>query len=143
MAFKEYASYDGLGLAELVRKGEVTAAELVEEAITRIERHNPVINAVVYELFDRARADAAKAAQDEAGPFQGVPFVVKDLLANIEGVPNTSGSRLLEGAVSAFDAELVKRYRRAGLIAVAKTNAPEFGIVPTTTSGEIENRIYT
>ena len=59
MAFKEYASYDGLGLAELVRKREVTAAELVDEAIARIERHNPVINAVVYELFDRARAEAA------------------------------------------------------------------------------------
>ncbi len=132
MAFKEYASYDGLGLAELVRKREVTAAELVDEAIARIERHNPVINAVVYKLFDRARAEAAKQAPDESGRFQGVPFVVKDLLANIEGVPNTSGSRLLEGAISGFDAELVKRYQRAGLIAVAKTNAPEFGIVPTT-----------
>ena len=132
MAFKEYASYDGLGLAELVRKREVTAAELVDEAIARIERHNPVINAVVYELFDRARAEAAKQAPDDGGRFQGVPFVVKDLLANIEGVPNTSGSRLLEGAISGFDAELVKRYRRAGLIAVAKTNAPEFGIIPTT-----------
>ena len=100
MAFKEYASYDGLGLAELVHKREVTAAELVDEAIARIERHNPAINAVVYELFDRARAEATKQAPGEGGRFQGVPFVVKDLLGNIEGVPNTSGSRLLEGAVS-------------------------------------------
>jgi len=132
VAFKEYASYDGLGLAELVRKGEVTAAEIVDEAIERIERHDPVINAVVYELFDRARADAAKKTPAESGAFPGVPFVLKDLLANIQGVPNTSGSRLLQGSVSAFDAELVKRYERAGLIAVAKTNTPEFGLVPTT-----------
>ncbi len=132
MAFKEYASYDGLGLAELVRKKELTAAELVEEAIARIERHNPLINAVIHELFEHARVQSTKSLPAEIGPFAGVPFVVKDLLGNIQGVPNTSGSRLLEGSASRFDAELLNRYRRAGLIPVAKTNTPEFGLLPTT-----------
>lgn len=132
MAFKEYASYDGLGLAELVQKNEVTPAELVEEAIARVERHNPVINAVVHELFERARANAAQISSAGSNTFAGVPFVVKDLLGNIQGVPNTSGSRLLEGFSSPFDAELINRYRRAGLIPIAKTNTPEFGLLPTT-----------
>ena len=133
MAIAEYASYDGLGLAELVRKGDVKAEELVEEAISRIERHNPALNAVVHPMYEMAReAAATPPASGQAGPFQGVPFVVKDLLASYRGVPNTSGSRLLEGIVADVDAELVVRYKRAGLIGVAKTNAPEFGIVPTT-----------
>ncbi len=133
MAFREYCDYDGLGLAELVRRGEVSAPELVEEAIRRIEVHNPALNAVIFKMYDQAQ-EAAKNQPEpgEGGPFQGVPMVLKDLLGNYAGVPTTSGSRFLEGHVDAYDAELVVRFKRAGLIAVAKTNAPEFGILPTT-----------
>ena len=67
MAFAEYGEYDGLGLAELVRRGEVSAAELVEEAISRIERHNPVLNAVVYKAYEQARS-----GQPAGPPGEGV-----------------------------------------------------------------------
>ena len=87
MAFKEYADYDGLGLAALVAKGEVTPAELTEAAIERIERHNPTLNAVVHKAYDEARAAAAGALPD--GPFRGTPFLIKDLGAQVQGWPRT------------------------------------------------------
>ena len=77
MGFAEYADHDGLGLAELVRRREVTPAELVEAALERIERHNPILNAVVYKPYDDARRTAKGRLPD--GPFTGVPFLVKDL----------------------------------------------------------------
>ncbi|HWD25860.1 MAG TPA: amidase family protein [Rhizomicrobium sp.] len=132
MAFAEYADYDGLGLAHLVRKGAVTPLELVEEAIARIEKHNGVLNAVVYKAYDEARA-AAKGKLPE-GPFKGVPFLIKDISMEVAGWPMTNGSALLEGYVSKDDAELTKRYRAAGMVLAGKTNTPEFGI-PGTTEG--------
>lgn len=133
MAFAEYASYDGLGLAELVRKGEVSARELVDEAIARIERHDPKLNAVVYRMDEQAHQIAERQPEPgRGGPFQGVPLVLKDLLGDFAGVPTTSGSRFLAGNVASQDSTLVTRYREAGLIPVAKTNAPEFGLLPTT-----------
>ena len=71
MPVKEYANYDGLGLAELVSKGAVSPAELVEAAIERIEKHNGALNAVVYKAYDEARATARGALPE--GPFRGVP----------------------------------------------------------------------
>ena len=133
MSLSEYASCDGLGLAELVARREVTAAELVEEAIQRIERHNPEINAVIYPMYDLARELARQQPPPgEGGPFQGVPFLLKDILADHEGVPTTFGCRFMQGAVAAQDSELVARYKRAGLVALGKTNVPELGTMPTT-----------
>ncbi|MDH3843899.1 MAG: amidase family protein, partial [Myxococcales bacterium] len=83
--FEEYDAYDGLGLAELVRAGQVRSRELVEECIARIERVNPKINGVVRPLYDRARAQSQEALGE--GPFAGVPFLVKDLIQCIPGVP--------------------------------------------------------
>lgn len=134
MAISDYASYDGLGLAELVKKNEVTALELVEEAISRIERHNPTLNAVVYEFYDRARDAARQLDLERAGPFAGVPFLLKDILGEMEGVPTVSASKLLQGQVSPVDSDLVARFKAAGVIPLAKTNAPEFGLVATTES---------
>ncbi len=88
----DYADHDGVGLAELVAQRKVTPAELIEAAIARVERHNPKINAVVYQAFDEARA-GADALPD--GPFRGVPFLVKDLMIAVAGWPRTSGSRYL------------------------------------------------
>ncbi|HZC17141.1 MAG TPA: amidase family protein [Caulobacteraceae bacterium] len=130
MSFPDYSEYDGLGLAELVRKGEVSASELVEAAIERIERHNPAINAVVHKAYDEARA-AAKGSLPE-GPFTGVPFLVKDLLITVAGWPRTSGSRFAKGVVDAEDSGLMRRYRSSGIIPLGKTNLPEFGITGTT-----------
>jgi amidase len=134
MSFKEYASYDGLGLAELVAKGEVTPLELVEEAIARIEKHNPKLNALVYKMYDEARKLARRTPPSRPGPFHGVPFLLKDILGDYAGVPTTSACRFMQGNPAQVDAELVARYKRAGLIALGKTNAPELGLLPTTES---------
>jgi amidase len=125
----DYAEYDGVGLAELVKKGEVTPAELVEAAAARIERHNGAINAVVYQGLDEARA---KAATLPDGPFRGVPFLVKDLLIAVAGWPRTSGSRYGRGVVDAEDSGLMRRYRESGVSLLGKTNLSEFGIAGTT-----------
>ena len=107
MAFKEYADYDGLGLAHLVRKGEVSPLELLEEAIARSEKNNPKLNAIVYKAYDEARATAKGKLPD--GPFKGVPFLIKDIGMAVANWPMTNGSALLEGYVSPADAELTKR----------------------------------
>jgi amidase len=130
MGFSEYADYDGIGLAELVRKGEVTPIELVEACVERIEKHNHTLNAVIYRMDQLAREVSQRALPD--GPFKGVPFLLKDILATYKGVPTTSGSRALKNLVFPVDSELVARYKRAGLIAVGKTNASEFGLVSVT-----------
>lgn len=130
MAFAEYDHHDGMGLAQLVRRGEVTPGELLEEAIARIERHNPKLNAVVHKAYDEARA-AAKSTLP-AGPFRGVPFLIKDIGMSVEGWPTTSGSAFLKNHVAKEDCELVRRYRAAGLVLMGKTNTPEFGITGTT-----------
>ena len=130
MAFAEYARHDGLGLAELVTKQEVTAAELVDEALARIGRVDPTLHAVTARLDERARAQAA--APLPAGPFRGVPFALKDLLASLAGTPLTSGSALMRDHVCARDTTLVERYRAAGLVFVARTKSPELGLTPVT-----------
>lgn len=126
----ELAFLDATAQAELVRRREVTPLELVEAAIARIERLNPTLNAVITPLYDEARAAARAPLPD--GPFTGVPFLLKDLLAACAGSPLSEGSAFLRGRYrSPHDSELVARYRRAGLIVVGKTNTSEFGILPT------------
>ncbi|HSA54994.1 MAG TPA: amidase [Gemmatimonadaceae bacterium] len=128
----DYSSHDALGLAELIRMREVSPRELVTAAIERIEQHDPALNAVVYRTFETARR-VAEAPLPE-GPFRGVPFLLKDLLAWCAGEPITSGSRLFRGWNAPCDSEIVRRYRQAGLVIVGKTNTPEFGLVPFTES---------
>lgn len=128
--FGDYDKYDGLGLAELVRKKEVKPSELVEEAISRIERLNPQVNAVIHKMYQLAQEAADGALPD--GSFKGVPFLLKDLLAAYAGVPLSYGSRFLKDFVPDHDSELVKRFRAAGVIIIGKTNTPEFGLVPVT-----------
>src|SRR5690242_20790913 len=118
---------DATAQAALVRASEVTAVELVEAAIERIEALNPVLNAVVTPIFDRA-LDAARAGP--TGPFAGVPFLLKDLACEMAGVRFTEGSRFLAGNVSTVDQELVVRLRKAGLMILGKTSTPEFGMAP-------------
>ena len=132
MAFSDYGKYDGLGLAELVRRKQVTPAELVEEAIRRIETHNPKLNAVVLPLYERAR-EQAKGRLPE-GPFTGVPFMIKDLHATLEGVPTSHGNKLWRDIPASITTELVKRWENSGVIVVGKTNTPEFGLTPYTES---------
>jgi len=116
----------GRGLAELVRKKQVRSVELVEEAISRIERLNPQLNAVVHKMYEQAR----KAADGElpGGPFQGVPFLLKALVTYYAGVPLTHGSKFFKDFVPDHDCELVRRLKAAGIIVIGKTNTPEFGL---------------
>jgi amidase len=128
----DYSDYDGLGLAELVAKKQVTPAELVEAAIDRIERHNPTLNAVVFKGYDDARKQAAGPLPD--GPFKGVPFLIKDLAMPVAGWPRTSGSKFARNLVDPQDGGLTARYRASGVVPLGKTNTPEYGITGTTES---------
>ena len=132
MREEEYIRLDATALAELVRRGEAGATELLELALARLARWNPAINAVVIELAERARRDVASALP--AGPFTGVPFLVKDLDGFLAGAEFTASSRALLGYVPPRDSELFRRYRNAGLVICGKTNTPEFGLVGTTES---------
>jgi amidase len=125
----ELAALDATAQAELVRRGEVTAIELVETAIARIEAVNPTINAVITETFDRGLATLEHGV---SGPFAGVPFLLKDLAVELEGVRFCEGSRFTREYVSTYTSDVVERMERAGLVILGKTNTPEFGMVPTT-----------
>jgi amidase len=130
ISYSEYERFDALGLSGLVASREVEPRELVEAAIARIDQVNSRLNAVVQKLHDRARAEAARELP--AGPFRGVPFLLKDLLALLQGTCTTNGCRLYLGQIAARDSELVRRQRAAGLVVVGKTNTPEMGILPVT-----------
>ncbi len=127
----ELAVLDATAQAELIRRKEVTPAELVDAAIARIERLNPELNAVVVPLYEMAREVASSLAVD--APFSGVPFLLKDLVAECAGTPLSNGSAFLSGHyTSASDSALVSRFKRAGLVVLGRTNSSEFGLVPTT-----------
>lgn len=128
--FKEYGQYDAMGLAELVKNGDITTSELCEEAIQRIEQVNPKLNAVVTSMYDVGRKVAGQAAIE--GPFGGVPFLLKDLMYAFAGVPMSSGSKAYKNFVPDYDSEMVKRYKKAGLVILGKTNTPEFGLMGIT-----------
>ena len=125
MNLEEYASYDALGLADLVRRKQVSAAQLRDLGMRAIELLNPTLNAIV--ATTPQEADASLARLVDSAPFAGVPFLIKDIGAAYAGVPSEAGCRLFQGHVSAHDSELVKRYKRAGLVAIARTTTPEIG----------------
>ena len=132
MAFAEYDRYDGLGLAGLIAAKEISAREVMDEAIARAEKLNPALNAIVFAAYDRAR-EAASGAPAQ-GPFAGVPMLLKDMRGDAVGMPTRSGSRMVPVVPADHDSTLVARFRAAGLIPMGKTNVPEFGILPTTES---------
>jgi amidase len=126
VTFAEYGRYDALGLAELVRTGQVAAVELLDEALARTARINPQINAVIHLMEVHAREAIASGLPN--GPFAGVPFLVKDLMTACAGEPMRMGSRLFQDYVPQADEELTRRYRAAGLVIFGKTNTPELGV---------------
>lgn len=135
MSIADYSDYDGLGLADLVAKKQVTPLELTEAAIARIERHNPTLNAVVYKGYDDARRRAAGDLPD--GPFRGVPFLIKDLNMPVAGWPHSRGSKFARGLTDSEDGGLTRRYRQSGVIPLGKSNTPEYGITGTTESAAL------
>jgi amidase len=128
--FSEYRNYDATGLAELVRNRNLTPGEILEDAVRRIEALNPGLNAVILKMYDHGR----KAIRDglPEGPFTGVPFLIKDLIASFKGVPLTMGSKAYRNYVPDFDSELMKRYKKSGVVILGKTNTPEFGLMGVT-----------
>ena len=130
-----FDDHDLLGLASLVRRGEVRPSELTDEAIRRTEHANATLNAVTTPMSAWAREVAA--AYDRTlgdAPLAGVPFALKDLGAALAGVPLTAGSAALRHYVPDRDSSLVARQRAAGLIPVAKTTTPELGLLAITES---------
>jgi amidase len=129
MTFKEYGNYDAVGLAELVRKKQVSARELLDEAVARTARVDPQINAVVVKHYDYAERQIDEGLVD--GPFTGVPFLLKDLDL-LEGTRTTSGATILKDFVADHSSTLTQRFLDTGVAIFGKSSSPEFGLMPTT-----------
>lgn len=127
MKFSEYVQYDGLGLAQLVKNKEIQAVELLELALERSAQVNPKLNAIIIPMHEQAKQ---RTKQNLSGPFAGVPFLVKDLFQEYQGVPTSYGSHSLKriNYTPDFNAEIVNRWEKAGIISFGRTNTPEFGI---------------
>lgn len=132
LKFSEYVGYDAMGLAELVRKGEVSALELLEVAIARANQVNPSINAINLPHYELAKIAIADGLPD--GPLTGVPWLLKDLHLKLKGTRTSYGSKFFENHVAEYDSTLVDRYQQAGLVIFGKTHSPEFGGTATTES---------
>ncbi|MGY1709201.1 amidase [Geodermatophilus sp. SYSU D00758] len=129
MDVSDYTRHDATALAELVRSGQVSAAEVHAAALQAVAQVDPQLNALVGEPFDKP-LDA-----DLTGPFGGVPFAIKDLVLHAEGIPQRAGSRLLgPGVPYPYDTALMARFRAAGLAAIGVTATPEFGFNASTES---------
>ncbi|ABA87761.1 amidase [Syntrophotalea carbinolica DSM 2380] len=129
-SFPEYDQFDGTGLAELIKKGEISSLEVCEEAIRRAENLNPQLNAIITKTYALARETAKSSCGD--APFCGVPFLLKDAHHALKGVPMSCGSALLKTYIPQYDAEIVRRFKKAGLIILGKTNTPEFKLAYVT-----------
>ncbi|MGK5049337.1 amidase [Janthinobacterium sp. GB4P2] len=126
MQLHEYTSFDGIGLAQLLREGTVSAAELHDSAVRACAAVNPQLNAVV-ELWP---ADVTQI--DSAAPFAGVPFLIKDVAVTMAGQRSEAGSRLGAGHIAALDSHLMTQFRQAGLVTFGRTSTPEMAFATTT-----------
>src|SRR3979409_1347286 len=129
MAFREYGNYDGVGLAELVRKKQVSARELVDARLARAAKVDPQLNAVVVKHYDYAQQQIDNGLPD--GPFTGVPFLLKDLDI-LGGTRTTSGASIYKNNVADHTSTLARRFLDAGVAIFGKSSSPEFGLMPTT-----------
>ncbi|HMC46610.1 MAG TPA: amidase family protein, partial [Caballeronia sp.] len=133
----KYLDYDAIGLAELVRSGQVSARELIDTAITRAEAVNPALNAIVLKDYQAARNRASRGGRDGSGtlgegPLAGVPYLIKDLGAPVAGLRMSMGCRHFQHFTPTEDSPIVSRSKQAGLNIFGKTNTPEIGQMPYT-----------
>lgn len=126
MQFHDYIQYDGLGLADLVRRGEVSPAELLAAASSRADEVNGKLNAIIRRYDERAQQRVKQGFQAEQ-PFAGVPFLIKDLFQEWEGVPCGWGNRQHARNPAPLTSDVVRRWNEAGLVIFGATNSPEFG----------------
>ena len=123
---------DAVALAADIRSGVTDPSEVLEQAISRIEAHNPQLNAMVATRFDEARAEVAAGLPE--GPMRGVPIVIKALGTDVAGLPTADGSRLFADTVATVDSTIVQRYKAAGMMVLGISNVPEMGMTTTTES---------
>src|ERR1700677_1141896 len=128
---RDFEEYDGLGLAGLVSRKEVSPEELLDAAVDRAHRIQPRLNCLSQFFPERARTAIAGGLPD--GPFRGVPFLLKDVSVTLAGTPTLSGSRLCRDAPPAQQSStLVERFECSGAVIFGKTTTPEFGIAAST-----------
>ncbi|MFM8575867.1 MAG: amidase [Limnohabitans sp.] len=127
MGWEEWAAQDAVGLAALVRQGEVTPAELAAQAAAAVARVNPALGAVV-EVFEDGVADPLRDGMNPQGPLAGVPFFMKDLGPTVKGRLQEMGSLFMRGHRPEADAFLTAQIRQAGLNIIGRTTTPEFGV---------------
>ena len=128
MNHTEYLRHDAIALAELVRRGDVQASELLDLALAQLARVQPAVNAVVRTMEAQARAQIAAGFDRQHSPLAGVPFLLKDGLQDYAGVPSGLGSRGLQHVVAKQHAATTRRFLDAGLVIFGKTNLPELGL---------------
>ena len=136
MNFQDYIRYDAVGLAELIRKREVSADEVLQAALNRLDEVNPKLNLLAHDLRERAAAWQGSSENADM-PLAGVPFLLKDLLADWEGAPTWSGSRMMQHYIAKQNSDLTQAYLDAGLRVFGKTTTPEWGAYAVT-----ETEIY-
>ncbi len=129
----DYQQFDGIGLAQALQRGEFEHQELFAAMLAEIARINPRINAVTA-TWPELALQMLPQARANRGVLAGLPILLKDLLADVSGYPTSNGSRLFNGWIAQQDAELVRRYRRAGLLFLGRSATPEFGLLPVTES---------
>jgi amidase len=127
MSWTEWTRHDGMALAARVKKGELTARELAEQAQAAIAKVDPALSGVV-EVFADATADPAGNGTNLDGPFAGLPFLMKDLGPTMKGRLQEMGSLLMRGNRAAADTFLTSQMRAAGLNLIGRTTTPEFGV---------------
>lgn len=130
MQTTEYERLDGLGLAALLERGEVTSAELMDCAIELATQRNPALNAITYPRYEASRSIAAQWTP--RGPFRGIPFLLKDSGFAHPRFPSSLGSALFNDATYAYSATVADRFEAAGLIPFARTTVPELCMAGTT-----------
>ena len=128
ISFNDYRALDAMGLAQAIRRRDISRKEVLEASLARMHAVNPQVNAITY-LHPPA---LDPAAGESPGAFAGVPYFIKDLHAPVSGMPLTHGSRLFAGDLHDFDSETVARLRRAGFAILGRTAAPEFGMSAST-----------